>query len=107
MTRAKAITNDISANINTQKVLFRVLISSLVVLFVVYIYLIGSITFNVIARKALENTAANLTNSVNQLNLTYLNSVSKIDKEYAQAKGFVDVNQNIFAARNINRVAIR
>ncbi|MFA6251528.1 MAG: hypothetical protein WC603_02800 [Candidatus Paceibacterota bacterium] len=107
MTKAKAITKDITENIKTQKMLLRVLICSSIVLCAVYIYLIGSITFNIIARKSLENTATNLANSVNQLELTYLNNVKGIDKEYAFSKGFVDVHQNIFATRDINHVAIR
>ena len=107
MIRAKKITNDIAQNMNTQKILFRILISGSVVLFAVYIYLIGSITFNVVARKSLENTKTELTSHVNQLELTYLSNVNKIDKEYAISLGFVDVHQNIFASRNINNVAIR
>jgi len=107
MSRAKAITNDIAQNINTQKILFRILITGSIVLSVVYIYLIGSITFNVIARKSLENTVTNLTSQVNQLGLTYLNNIKGINKDYAQSKGFVDVHQSIFASRNINHVAIR
>ncbi|HEY5587343.1 MAG TPA: hypothetical protein VIK86_00145 [Candidatus Paceibacterota bacterium] len=107
MIRAKKITNDIAQNTSTQKILFRILISGSVVLFAVYIYLIGSITFNVVARKSLENTKTELTSHVNQLELTYLSNVNKINKEYAISLGFVDVHQNIFASRNINNVAIR
>lgn len=106
MTKAKAITNDIAQNMNTQMVLFRVLIISSAMLFAVYIYLVGSITFNVIARKSLENTVTNLTSQVNKLDLTYLTNVNKIDKTYALSNGFVDIHQNLFATRNIN-VAIR
>ena len=107
MTRAKAITNDISQNINTQKLLFRILITSLAILLAIYIYLIGSITFNVIARKSLETTVVSLTSHVNQLDITYLNNINGIDKTYALSKGFVDVHQNIFATRDTNYVAIR
>lgn len=107
MTRAKEITNDISNNINTQIMIFRVLIIGSAMLFIVYIYLVGSITFNVIARKSLENTVVTLTGQVNQLELTYLGNINKIDKSYALSKGFVDVPQNIFAVRDINHVAIR
>jgi len=107
MTRAKAITEDIAQNINTQKVLFRILITGSVLLFAAYIYLIGSITFNVVARKSLENTVVSLNSHVNQLDLTYLNKINEIDKDYALSNGFVEVHQNIFASRNINHVAIR
>ncbi|HLP86610.1 MAG TPA: hypothetical protein VK153_01915 [Candidatus Paceibacterota bacterium] len=107
MTKAKAITNDITQNINTQKTLLRILIIGSVMLFSVYIYLIGSITFNVIARKSLENTEVELKSRVNQLDLAYLSSINKMDKEYALSLGFVDANNNIFASRDINHVAIR
>lgn len=107
MTKAKEITQDIRENINTQKILFRILISSSIMLFVFYIYIVGSITFNVIARKSLENSMTNLTNEVNQLEISYLNNLNKIDKEYAYSKGFVETKQNIFVSRSINHVAIR
>ena len=107
MTKAKAITYDIAQNINTQKILFRILLIGSIVLFAGYLYLIGSITFNVIARKSIENTVTSLTAHVNQLDLTYLNNVNKIDKEYALSAGFVDTHQNIFVSRDINHVAIR
>jgi len=107
MTKAKEITQDIRENINTQKILFRILICSSILLFAVYIYLVGSITFNVIARKSLENSMANLTNEVNELEISYLNQINKIDKEYAYSKGFVESKQNLFVSRNINHVAIR
>lgn len=107
MTRAKEITQDIRENINTQKIIFKILISSSIVLFVGYVYLIGSITFNVIARKSLENSMANLTNDVNQLEITYLDNLNKIDKECAFSRGFVETKPNIFVSRSINHVAIR
>ena len=107
MTKAKAITNEIAQNNNTKKVLFHVLIMSSVLLFAVYIYLVGSITFNVVARKSLENTVTTLTDKVNNLEITYLSEINKTDKNYALANGFVEVSGNIFASRDINHVAIR
>jgi glycerol-3-phosphate acyltransferase PlsY len=74
---------------------------------IVYIYLIGSITFNVLARKSLEAQVRTLGSDVSELELSYLNSTNKIDKSYATSLGFVDVKDNIFASRNTSRVAIR
>jgi|GEM_PF-1891599 len=107
MTKVKIITNEIAQNTNTQKILFRILISSTAILCLVYGYLIISMTFNIIARKSLEKNAIVLTNRVNDLNITYLNNISEINKEYAISKGFVDAPQNIFVSRNLNHVAIR
>ena len=107
MTKAKAITNEIRENTNTQRVLFRILISGSIILSISYIYLIGSITFNVVARKSLENTVSILDAKVNNLEISYLNEVNKADKSYAESQGFVDVSQDIFASRDVNHVAIR
>ena len=69
-------------------------------------YIIGSITFNVLARKALENTVRTLSDNVSQLELSYLNNSNQIDKSYALAKGFVDVDHNIFATRTLRLVSL-
>jgi len=107
MSKAKEITTNIVGNSYIQRVLFRVLVVSLIVLSVAYAYLIGSITFNVLARKTLEGTVRNLSSNISNLELTYLGSANKINKDLAFSKGFVDVNNNIFATRNTTRVAIR
>lgn len=107
MNKTKAITNDIVANSQIRKVLFRVLVSSLIALSIVYIYIIGSITFNVVARKSLENTARNLGSNISQLELTYLSNMNNVNKALATSLGFEDVNSSIFAKRVINHVAIR
>ncbi|HUC88490.1 MAG TPA: hypothetical protein VMR49_00470 [Candidatus Paceibacterota bacterium] len=107
MSKAKEITTYIAKNESTQRILFRVLVSSLSFLFCIYIYLIGSITFNVLASKSLTNTISALSHNVNQLELEYLDSSDKIDKNYALSKGFVDANNNLFATRATPRVAIR
>jgi hypothetical protein len=107
MTKAKEITIDIVKNGKTQIMLFRVLVSSLVVLFCIYAYLIGSITFNVLASKSLKNTISALSHNVNQFELEYLTISNKIDKDYALSEGFVDANHNLFATRTAPRVAVR
>ena len=107
MSKAKAITEDIANNIYTRRTIFRILLGSLLSLFIVYIYMIGSITFNVVARKSLENTARSLGSDISQLELTYLNNINDVNKARATDLGFVDTKSNIFATRSINSVAMR
>jgi len=107
MNTVKTMTANIIENNDTRRTLFKVLILGLVSLFVIYVYFIGSITFNVLARKSLENKIQSLSSSISQLELTYLHNISEIDKDYAISKGFVDAHNNIFATRFINYVAIR
>ncbi len=107
MSTAKAITNDIVGNSRTQRMIFRVLIYALIILSASYIYIIGSITFNVLARKSLDATVHDLGSQVSTLELTYLNQTNGIDQNYAQSLGFVDVKNSIFATRETPRVAMR
>lgn len=108
MTKAQVITNELTQNIRTQKSIFRTLVIGISLLFIVYIYLIGSITFNLVARKSLEASVATLNDSVNKLDLAYLDKLNKIDKNYALSLGFVETENSIFVMRNnINHVAIR
>lgn len=105
--KAQEITTNIAYNHSTQHMIFRVFVGALILLSIIYVYLIGSITFNVLARKSLESTARTLGSHVSDLELTYLASTNKIDKNYALSKGFVDTHQNIFATRRAASVAIR
>ena len=107
MSKTKAITNDIVRNTSTQRIIFRILLGSIIALSVVYVYIIGSITFNVIARKSLDNTARVLGSDISEKELTYLNNINQVNKEYATTLGFVDIKSNIFATRSITHVAMR
>lgn len=107
MSKAKAITNNIVENSYTRIILFRFLLVGLIIVSLFYVYLISSITFNVLARKSLESTVRTLTTNISQLELVYLSKTNQIDKDYALSQGFVDVKYNLFAARSINHVAIR
>lgn len=107
MTRTQVIKNEISYNSIIQRKIFLILAGSIFILFFTYIYMIGSITFNVIARKSLENNVYELSNKISQMEINYINKVNKIDKEYALSNGYVDTKENLFAIRNINFVAIK
>jgi hypothetical protein len=107
MKKEKSISNEISQSVSIQKKIFKIMLFGSVLLFMTYIYLVGSITFNIIARRSLNNTITVLTGQLNTLESTYLNSVNKIDKKYAYSLGYVDVGQNYFVTRSINHVAIR
>lgn len=108
MSKAKAITTHVIENTTTQRILFKVLMALILGLSLVYIYLIGSITFNIVARKSVESQVHVLSSRVSDLELTYLNTANKIDKNYALAVGFVEVHDNIFATRQASsRVAVR
>jgi hypothetical protein len=107
MKKAKEITTSIKEDSYTQKFILHILLSSLLILSVFYIYLIGSITFNILARKTLEADVRSLASNISKLELTYLDNANKIDKNFALSSGFVEVKNNIFATRDVTRVALR
>lgn len=107
MKNTKRIAIDIVEDKDIRRVLFRVFISALIILSVTYMYLIGSITFNILARKSLEAESRTLASKVGDLELSYLNSANKIDKSYATSLGFVESKNNIFTTRSLPSVAIR
>ncbi len=108
MKKTQQITADIMQNANTKRTIFRVLVTGISVLSIVYIYLIGSITFNVLARKSLDVTIRTTGAHIGELELTYLNTTYKIDKNFAFEKGFVDIHSPLFATLTAPaQVAIR
>lgn len=107
MSKVKAITINMMENNYTRRTMFRFLLSGIIILCILYVYFIGSITFNILARKSLESNSRTLGSNVSQLELTYLANSSKIDRNYALSKGFVDARNNIFVARSTSHVAIR
>ncbi len=108
MQKAKAITNDIVENTYTQKMILKILVSLLLIVFFVYVYFIGSITFNVLARRSLENNLKVLGGEVSQLEIAYLNKTNEINKNYVLSLGFVENEPDIFVTRSSSdQVAVR
>ncbi len=95
MNNVKAITHNIIEDSSVQRTLFRSLMITLGVLSLTYLYLISSITFNVLARKTLDTTIRTLETSINASEIAYMNDLNKIDKNYALSKGFVDVQSGV------------
>ena len=107
MTKVKAITNNIVGDSYIRRSIFKFIIGALIILSLAYLYLIGSITFNVVARKSLENTTRDMGNKVSQLELSYLSLSNGINQSYATSLGFVDSKNTIIVTRASSRVALR
>jgi hypothetical protein len=107
MSKVKTITVDIMENNYTRKILFKWLIFGLIFLGLMYVYFVGSITFNVLARRTLENKARDLNSNISQLESVYLSKLNQIDKNFALSQGFVESSNNLFAVKSISQVAFR
>ncbi|MFA6273823.1 MAG: hypothetical protein WC662_01560 [Candidatus Paceibacterota bacterium] len=88
--KIKTNTNRINIvnNNNLQIRMSKILLSSLGVLALCYVFLVGSMVFNIVERKSLEVNARNLTNEVGELELQYFSASGKIDSTFAQSLGF-------------------
>ncbi len=107
MTKLTTLTSHIRKDSQTQKVVFRILVGLIAVLCIVYLYLISSITFNIVARKSLETTIRGIGSTISDLELSYIARANMIDKSYALSLGFVETKHNMFAQRDTSRVAVR
>ncbi len=86
-------------NQDLEKRIFKGLVFALAVLFASYIYFVGHTVFNIVARKAIDVDARNLTSAVSSLELEYFSLSNKIDLSYAESAGFINPNQTAFANR--------
>ena len=71
----------------------------LVGLFLSYLYFLGTITFNIVERKALESRAKDLASDVSGMELQYLALTNKIDMQHADELGFAEAKNAVFASR--------
>lgn len=67
------------------------------VLFSLYIYFVGAITFSVIKEKGLQQTNRSMISSMGQEELAYLSAQKTLTEEYAIQSGFVHANTVSFA----------
>jgi len=89
------------SKISKNKKILRLVLSVFLITFFAYLYLVGSITFKVIARKDIENEIKNLNSSLSQLELEYLTLDRQINLDLAKQLGFVESPKTFFAYRKI------
>lgn len=108
MNKTKKIAQNLIADYEARKRIFKGLVGGLVLLSVCYVYLIGSITFDVLARKTLEAQAHELNSKVGQLELTSLALSNEIKIEKGLSMGFVNNSGVLFvSADSLDKLARR
>ncbi|MDQ5971071.1 MAG: hypothetical protein QG566_17 [Patescibacteria group bacterium] len=103
----KEFTQNIANDGALRRRIFRILIGSILTLSLCYIYLIGTITFNVLARKSLENNVNEINSRVGQLELESIALANSIDITYGKEMGYVEAKGTLFANKDSNTVALR
>ena len=60
------------------------------VLFLAYLYCVGTVTFTVLARRSLEQELKVQTSEMSRQELSFLQTQKTLTKEYAREQGFVE-----------------
>ncbi len=92
-------------NLRMEKKFFYVLFSLFAALLFIYVFLIGSITFNIVERKSMEQDALFLNSHIGELELEYLVLDKEIDLVYAKSLGFIEPEEQYFASRKTTLVS--
>lgn len=88
----------VANNNDMQRKILNILLGSLAVFALCYIFLLGSMVFNIVERRSLEADARTLSNEVGDLELQYLSISDKVDLSLAQSMGFKETRPK-FATR--------
>ncbi len=98
VSRLKLQTNIVN-NDNLERRAFYALAGTLGVLFIAYIFFLGSITFNIVARKALDTEVKDTISSISELELRYLSLSNNLGLAYAGELGFSETKSATFISR--------
>jgi len=85
------ITNN---NVAMGQFVFHVMLSSFVLLAVLYFFILGTMVFNIVQRKNLEKTALTLSSQVSNLELSYLSVSNSVDVALSSSMGFKSIPVN-------------
>ena len=86
-------------NDNLERRAFYVLTGILGFLFIAYIFFLGSVTFNVVARKSLDSEVRETISAISTLELRYLALSNNINLAYANELGFSETKSAQFISR--------
>ena len=91
---------------NLQKRTLHFLITSFGILGVCYILILGSMVFNIVERRALEEGARTLSTEVGDLELSYLDASSDIDLELSHSLGFKETNIKFATRKTLGSIKL-
>lgn len=84
----------------------KVMLLSLAILVLIYVFVIGSMIFNIVKRKNLEAEARALSNEVRELELNYLSLSDKIDLNFSRTLGFNEAQIQFATRKSLGSVKI-
>lgn len=90
--------NIMNNNIEVNRLVLNAMLSTLVVLAILYVLILGNTVFNIVGRKAFEKEMLTLSNEISKSELTYLSVSSSVDMNMSSTMGYKEAKAN-FATR--------
>lgn len=91
-------------NNNLGKRMLNILLCSLGMLALLYVLILGNITFNIVARQSFGINARTLSNEVGNLELKYLSLSNKIDLALSKEMGFREANTKFAVRKSLGAI---
>ena len=110
--KLKSYANNVNANVhiidngNLQQRILKIMLWVLGILALFYVFLLASMVFNIVERKALEGHALTLSNDVGNLELEYLSVSQKVDLNLAYSLGFKEIKTTFATRKTVGSINI-
>src|SRR3989344_5566351 len=102
----RQISNVHIINNNMQRFLLHIIFWSFTALALWYVFLLGSMVWNIVERRSLEKSASMLSSEVGELELTYLSLSNDIDLAFSHSLGFTETKAKFATRKTLGSLKI-
>ncbi|MFA5931946.1 MAG: hypothetical protein WC793_01020 [Candidatus Paceibacterota bacterium] len=93
-------------NIEVNRVVLNAMLSTLAVLAILYVFILGNTVFNIVGRKALEKEMLTLSNEISKSELTYLSVSSSVDMNMSSTMGYKEAKANFATRKSLKSLGL-
>jgi hypothetical protein len=106
--KLKSYANNVNIidNGNLQKRILGMMLWTLGILALFYVFLLGNMVFNIVERKTLKTYAHTLSNEVGNLEQEYLSMSQKVDLNLAYSLGFKEIKTKFATRKALGSISI-
>jgi hypothetical protein len=98
--------NIMTNNIEVKRIILNTMLSILAALALWYVFILGSMVFDIVERKALEKEVATLSNEVGELELSYLSVSNSIDLSLSSSMGFKETKATFATRKSLGSIKL-
>ena len=94
-------------NIEVERMILRSMLSLMGGLALLYVFILGTMVFNIVQRKALEKQALTLASEVSSLELSYLSVSGNIDVALSSSMGFKEIQPTFVTRTSLGSLDVK